>query len=475
MPTDRTNILIIMTDQQRYDIFSHRGNTHIETPHLDRLAEEGVLFTDATCTDPLCGPSRAAMLSGCYRFDGKYKRANREPDGPSLFTEKITTADEALAQAGYHVEYHGKWHTGNEHLGCYRGDNRVWGHRLPEWHDHIASKYDRPEGHEYAVDPYSGWPYRKVPLDDIASREASGKYTVYKNNCYGIFEIENEDTMTAFTVDKTVRFLESGPEKPFSVTCSILHPHLPFTPNQYYADMFAPDDMPIPDNIESFYHPDFNMFHGDRDRKKAIPELISPDGKGLGQFLALYYALIKEVDDQVGRLLDTLEKAGYKDNTLVIFTSDHGDMGGSHNCFAKGNFFEESLRVPLIMRYPDGIPAGTVLNSPAAGADLAPTILDYSRIPLLPQFHGRSLKTDIETGRSEQTWAYAEMQSQGRDYYCMRSHEWKVIFDREYKPAVLFDLKNDIGEFRNLLDEDSGNSNAVIQEARELLTAEYTT
>ena len=471
----RPNLLFIMTDQQRYDVFSHRGNMHIETPNLDRLAGEGALFGQATCTYPVCGPSRAAILSGCHMFDGKYGSGNREPEGESLFLEPVTTFDEALARAGYHVEYHGKWHTGNEHLDCYRGDNRVWGHHLREYHDYLAARYERPAGDAYAVDPYSDWPFRKVPLNDVADAEASKTYAVYRKNSYGVFEIGNEDTMTAFTVDKTVRFLRSRPPGPFSVTCSILHPHLPFTPNEHYAAMFGPGTMPIPGNVDAYYKPEFNQFHGKKNRKKAIPELISADGEGLGQFLALYYALIKEIDDHVGRLLDVLAEEGHDRNTLVIFTSDHGDMGGSHNSFAKCAFYEESLRVPLIMRYPEGIDPGMVLDCPATGADLAPTILDYCGVPALAQFHGGSLRPPLEGCDDPREWAYAEMIRFDEPYYCMRSRDWKIIFDGDRHPIVAFDLENDPGEFDNVLESDRREDvAAVVADARRELLANFT-
>lgn len=452
----RPNVLTIICDQLRYDVFSHRGNRHISTPHLDRLAAQGALFTDATCTFPLCGPARAALLTGCFSYDGHYRVQNREPDQPSVFAAHARTVDQLLDEAGYHVEYHGKWHTGNSHRECYRGDTRVWGHRLQEWHDHVAARYERPSGPDYAVDSYSGWPYRKIPYDDLTSRENAQRWTIYGGDHFGISEVRDEDTLTAFTVDKTVRFIrERRGNRPWAATCSILHPHLPFTPNPTYAAMFDPSKMPMPANVDAFYKAEFNLFHGKKDRRKAIPDLIPLDGSphGLGQFLALYYALVKEIDDHLGRLLACLEEEGLLSNTLLIFTSDHGDMGGSHNCFAKYNFFEESLRVPLILHWPNGISPGTRHPGPATGADIAPTILDACGITSPFPCHGHSLLADIAAHAPARTWAYAELTRDGESYHCLRSHDGKVIFDGNRHPIVVFDLAQDPGEFHNRVHE----------------------
>ena len=153
----RPNVLTIMCDQLRYDVFSHMGHAGIQTPNLDRLAREGVDFTEATCAAPLCGPSRAAILTGRYSYDGDYAPRNAEPHAPSLFLHDVRTIDEILSDAGYHVEYHGKWHVGNGHRQCYRGDNVVFGHDMRVYHDYLAKLYDWPgkTDRKYRVESYS--------------------------------------------------------------------------------------------------------------------------------------------------------------------------------------------------------------------------------------------------------------------------------------------------------------------------------
>jgi arylsulfatase A-like enzyme len=231
-PQNRPNVLTVMCDQLSHDVFSYMGNPTIQTPNLDRMVKEGVLFTDGICTNPLCGPSRAAMLTGCYAYDGKYLESNREPFDDSLFLQDVVTVDEALAANGYHVEYHGKWHVGNDHLDCYKGDRDVFGHKLTSYHDYLAARYQPPQGDGYRMESYTQWPYKKWPVDGILGTKSSERYNIYWKNHLGVMEIRDEDTLTAYTVRKTIDFLDSRPPEPFCATCSILHPHLPYTPNQ---------------------------------------------------------------------------------------------------------------------------------------------------------------------------------------------------------------------------------------------------
>jgi len=283
--TKRPNVLIILADQLRYDVFSHRGDRVIDTPNLDRLAGEGVLMTDATCSTPLCGPSRACLLSGCYGFDGKYQYRNCETTEKGLWLEEITTVDEALAEAGYHVDYHGKWHTGREHLDCYEGDRRVFGHKIVDYNAHLVARYPKPpDDAEHKIDRYTRWPYRYWPVDDMMASAKSKGYQMPHDNEAGIIDVADQDTLTAWTASKTVKFLRSRPPTPFAVTCSILHPHAPLIANEKYATMYDPADMPMPPNIAYTI-----------EKSPPVPGALPADASGLGQFMALYYGLVKEV------------------------------------------------------------------------------------------------------------------------------------------------------------------------------------
>ena len=462
----RPNVLFLLVDQLRYDVFSHRGCTLIDTPNLDRLASEGAVFEDAICSSPLCGPSRASMLSGCYGYDGTFLHRNRDPEQPSNFKKEIVTFDEALDRSGYHVEYHGKWHVGNRHLDCYRGDRRFYGHKMTEYHEYLSERYTKPPLNEsYGHDPYSNWHYRKWGVDGMMRTCREKGYRMTHNPMAGILEVEDEDTMTAWTAKKTVRFLNSKPAEPFGVTCSILQPHAPLIANETYAALLNPNEIPMPKNIDGYYPPSL-LERG----KPPIPEAVSADGKGLGQFMALYYGLVKELDVWVGEILDALEANGYKEDTLVVFTADHGELMGSHNSFSKMQFFEECLRVPLILRYPRKIEAGLRLDAAVSGADLAPTILDYCGVDPLTQFHGHSLRPVLEGKPPEDAYAYSDL----GDQKCLRSKEWKLVVT-DGEPDMLFHLGEDPYEMNNLLDDEilPAEAEATVGMLMEKIRAEY--
>lgn len=440
------NVLVILVDQLRHDAFSFRGNRMINTPNIDRLAAEGTTLTQATCSSPVCGPSRAALLSGAFSYDNTYVMRNRGMEEEGVWQKDITTVDEALTRAGYQARYHGKWHVGNGHLSCYEGTENMFDHEITDYTAYLKARYDKPpDDSAHKFDDYTNWRYRYWQIDELIEKAHRENVHVVHSNQAGTFDIASEDTLTAWTAQDTVDFLASQPEEPFSATCSILHPHGPVIPNEAYASMFAPANMPMPKNMYGVFAPQRR-----RGRPAPIPESIPPSEDGLGQFIALYYALVKEVDDWVGRILDALDEAGLTDNTLVAFTADHGELMGSHNSLGKGQFFEEAFRVPLIFRYPGVVPESQRVDAPASGVDVAPTILDYCGVEPLPQFHGSSLRGVMEGGEPDDRYAYGEYREGKRYQRCLRSTAWKYV-DRPGKQNLLFDLRSDPYEMHNLL------------------------
>jgi arylsulfatase A-like enzyme len=432
------NILFILTDQQRFDALSCAGNPVVHTPNLDRLAAGGARFTQATCSSPLCGPSRAALLTGMHLHGHGFPR-NAGIAQPGI-SESFVTRDELFARAGYLTGYQGKWHTGNTHLGCYAGGLR---HYMDEYHEHLQARYGplTPADGEL-VDRYTGWTYRPLPVDQMMRRAREDGFHMPHHPEAGVYPFRPEDSLTAWTVDRTIAFLEEMPAGPFNVTCSILHPHAPLCVTERYFRLYDPAKMPMPENIED----DF-----DYPRPEPVPTALPLTDDGLGMYISLYYGLVREVDDHVGRLLDALERTGQADNTVVVFTSDHGEMLGSHGNLSKSVFFEEAFRVPLLIRWPARIRAGTVIEEPATGADLAPTLLDLAGIEVPGHLHGRSLRAAL-LGESSHApeFAYGSL---GEGEYLSRSFrstETKLVLGRG-RPQ-LYDLSSDPGETRNLLD-----------------------
>jgi arylsulfatase A-like enzyme len=377
------------------------------------------------------------MLSGVSPFRGAYETVNREPDEPSPWKRELWTYDEILAQGGYHVEWQGKWHTGDAHRDCYEGRSLLWGHRITPYHEYLRRKYGSPDPiSSEKTDRYSRWPYTPWKVDELLQEAQRKGFMTMHHNEAGIVNVADEDSLTAWTVRRTIEYLDAGPAQPFCTTCSILHPHAPLIATERYARMFDPASIPIPVNLEA------NEFTD----KPAVPGGVPVGPEGLGQFAALYYGLVAELDHWVGRLLDSLDRNGLTGRTLVVFLADHGELMGAHGVFAKSLPYEESVRVPMILRLPGAIPAGAALDAPVVGVDLGPTILDYcGESAPEGQMDGQSLRGAIEGTGQPRNHAIIV----GRNWQAIRSREYKLI--RRDGGDLLFDLQADPGETENLL------------------------
>jgi arylsulfatase A-like enzyme len=432
------NVVFIMTDQQRFDALSCAGNPVLSTPNLDRLAREGVRFSQATCSTPLCGPSRASLLSG------QYMHAHRCPGNYPIerpgMPEDVTTWEEILHEKGYHCEYHGKWHTGKDNRGCYADG-------LPNYsklyHQYLVDKYGEPEKAEgQAIDRYTKWPYEPWEVDRMMIRARQQKRSMPHHNEAGEYPFPCEDSLTAWTAKRAVDYIRTQPKGRFSLSCSILHPHAPLIATKPYSNKYDPAAMPMPQTMVDVFTPERN----------AIPDVLKLTPDGLGSYISLYYGLVEEVDHWVGEILKALDETGLASNTMVVFTSDHGEMLGDHARVSKMVFYEEALRVPLLIRMPGKIKAGQVLDAPATGADVAPTILDYMGQAVPANMHGRSLRAEIDGKGNAAEFAYGEITNRPKRpnwQRLIRSQEWKFIYKQEQ--ALLYNLAKDPHETKNLL------------------------
>jgi len=464
-PSDRPNVLFILTDQQRWDSLSCNGNKVVHTPNLDRLASEGVNFTQDTCLSPLCGPSRAALLTGRlahhHRCYGNYELYEKKG-----LAEDIPTFDELLHETGYECEYQGKWHTGYAHREVYR--DGLKDHYLHLYHDEMTKRFPLPvawKSLNLRKDRYTKLPYKPWPVDDMMLNAPQNGFSMPNDNEAGESYIPHEHSLTAWTTQRAIRYLRSGPKRPFSMTCSILHPHAPLIACSPYHRMFDPSKMPIPSNVFD----DGSASHPRRPVPGAVP--VTPEG--LGSFMALYYGLVAEVDHWVGEILRALKEAGLEQNTLVVFTSDHGEMMGSHGTFSKANFHEEAFRVPLLMRLPGRIPAGMKSDAPANGMDIVPSILDFCGIqhPQNP-LAGHSLRPLVEGKSFKRPYAFGEFYYRKGHVHAVRSREWKLILYHNGR-AHLYKLQTDPGEQHNLLSPENRKPSHVdlAQELRGRLQA----
>jgi arylsulfatase A-like enzyme len=456
------NLLFIMTDQQRFDALSFAGNDILETPNLDRLAREGAWFKNAYTPCAVCVPARASILTG-HRVasTGVISNSLAYVD-EEMGIMPMNTYDEILADNGYTCEYYGKWHTPTFRARVYENPVTVAGKSSSElgpgkkraYLNYLAPKLparDLLPG-EF-LDTYTERPYLAHPIDkryDLKSRGEDAEVRVGQSDIHGVISIPTEYHISAFDGSKTIEALERLKDSTFSVTCSFHHPHPPYLGAKSYVDLFPPGRMPVPESIYDEMKDSPYLY-----RKRRTNQMYS-DPEKIKYFISEYYAMVKEVDDWVGKILDKLDELGLSENTLVIFTSDHGEMLGNHGMRGKFNFYEESSHIPLMIRFPGQIEPATVVDSYVSTVNLFATILDYLDMPE-QQSDGYSMRgliegTDEENGNYVVTEWLSELEK--APSHMVLKDGWKLMLpdsSANHVIKALYDLNTDPYEMKNLL------------------------
>jgi arylsulfatase len=466
MPATRApNVLWICTDQQRFDTLGAGGNRHASTPVLDRLWRDGCAFTHAFCQSPICTPSRASFLTGTYPSTTQNTR-----NGNDRWQGRYPLITRLLADAGYECGLIGKQHI----AGAYnrvepRGDDGY-----SHWRWSHAARDGWPVGHAYAD-------WVRAQGEDLGEliKDPAGVPTALHQ--------------TTWCAQKAIAFVESrgADERPWLLSINPYDPHEPFNPPQEYRDQFVPEAMPgpwfRPSDLEQQRRLAAIEFQGEARSPEAldIPHPVLPvypadprqppgdpaaarDAKTLQ---AAYYAMIKLVDDQVGRILQAVDAAGQTADTLVIFTSDHGEMLGDHGLVRKGcRFYEGLVRVPLILRWPARFPGGRESQELVELTDLAPTLLDAAGLEAPAWMVGRSLlpsaagRADPSQERQAVRCEYFDALApqvlraghDGHDgsYATMyRDRRYKLVVYHGHGLGELYDLDADPHEFDNRWDD----------------------
>jgi arylsulfatase A-like enzyme len=473
------NLLFIMTDQQRFDALSYAGNKILNTPNMDRLAREGAWFENAYTQCAVCTPARASMLTGHTVANTKVI-SNKQAYVPEYTgVMPMKTYDEILSENGYECEYYGKWHTPTFRARIYNNPVTAAGIHKTElgpgkkaaylkYLDPLYPERELKEGE--LKDTLTERPYVPDPIDrrfDLKNKGLESDIKVGQSDIHGITTIPAAYHISAFEASKTIQALERLKDKSFSITCSFHHPHPPYLAAEKYIKMYPPEKMvpPVSINDDMADSPYLKVKRG-TDEKYSDPKMIQ-------YFISEYYALVKEVDDWVGHILDKLDELGLTDNTLVIFTSDHGEMLGSHGMRGKFCFYEESSHVPMMIRFPGRIKPGTKVKAPVSNIDLFATILDYLGMPPHPS-DGSSLRGLVEGTTDENTYVVTEWLSdlQGRPSHMVVKGGWKLMLPdpsaKKLKKA-LYNLNDDPHELRNLL-ADGADSKAYAVKVAELET-----
>jgi arylsulfatase A-like enzyme len=361
------NLVFIFTDQQRFDTMAAYGNHRIQTPHLDQLAAQSTVFDQAYVTQPICTPSRSSIMTGLYPH-ATGCTANNLPLPASL-----PTLAEWLDDSDYITAYHGKWHLGDE---IYRQ------HGFDQWVS-IEDNYARTYGPER--DPTDRSSYHHFLLAH-GHRPADGQ----RFSRAEAARMPEPLTKAGFLGHTASAFIREHYGQPFVLYVNFLEPHAPyFGPRDAQHD---PDEVCLPSNFDAWptsRQPlKTRMFAaGYREQgKSGLPLRTVADWR---RMIANYWGLISLVDAAVGNILAALDETGARDRTIVVFTSDHGDMMGSHRLLTKFVMFQEAIRVPLLIQLP-GQSAGRRVFGPVSQVDLVPTLLDLLDQAVPDGLHGQS-------------------------------------------------------------------------------------
>ena len=452
MTFQRPNILWYCTDQQRFDTIAALGNPHIRTPNLDRFVAEGTAFTHAYCQSPICTPSRASFLTGMYP-----SRVHNPRNGNGWVHREVAAnlVTRQLAEAGYDGGLVGKLHL----AGAFNGrEPRVNdGYRYFKYSH--APRNDWPlDQHDYAawvqaqgVDPYS------VLLHNFDRRHLTGALmepTPEQDNT------PPEVHQTTWGTDASVEFINQPrpADQPWFLSVNVYDPHPPFNPPWEYYRRYDPAALPGP------YFQTSDLEHQGRLTASGIDfqsESQPPEDFEGNKVQAAYYAMIEQIDEQFGRLMDALEASGQAERTIVIFTSDHGESAGDYGLTQKGcRFFDGLSRVPLIWRLPGQIQAGLRSDALVELTDIAPTLLEYAGLPVPEAMQGRTLRPILageaapDTHRDFVRCEYLDaVEKPDHTFATMyRDRRWKLNVYHGHGIGELFDMEADPHEHNSLWD-----------------------
>lgn len=435
------NILWLCTDQQRFDTIRSLGNDLIRTPNIDRLVEEGVAFTQAFCQSPVCSPSRASFLTG------RYARTTRcRQNGQTIPADEVLVS-RMFADAGYRCGLAGKLHLAS----C--SDGKVEERIDDGYHDFHWSHHPQPDWPENA---YTQWLTTKgQSWEELYSGPDTG---------YVKHGVPAEFHQTTWCAETTMDFIQTNAGRPWFFSFNCFDPHHAFDPPPEYLAKYNPDEMPLPkrrDNeLES--KPTFQQLDAEWAHN-------SPGGFHSGamtdddrrQVTAAYYAMCELVDDQVGRILTCLEETGQRDKTIVIFMSDHGEMLGDHGIYYKGpHFYDEAVRVPLVISWPEKFSAGLQVDGLTELVDLVPTLLESAHLEIPERVQGKSLvplltgKANPQQHRDQVFCEYYNSWTHSNAYGTMlRTTSHKIVVYHGTGQGELYDLTSDPDEFVNLWDK----------------------
>lgn len=440
---ERPNILLICTDQQRFDSLGCYGNPDVLTPNIDSLASDGVRFETCYVQNPVCAPSRASLMTGRFpHANGVWANGVALGDEQPLFTR-------SLADSGYDCGLVGKLHL----APAFGGQTE---RRLDDGFRYFKWAHD--PAHSSPENAYHQWLRERFPLLYLEAKEDAKRF----------HSMPSEAHFTRWVTDEGIDFISSArvSEEPFFLWLNYFDPHHPFVAPEDYRSLYDRDSLapPIGSSEELTTKPPIHAEASRESHAGNAPGFLDYTPAEIQEIRATYYAMVSSIDFEVGRLLEILETQGLADNTLVIFTSDHGEMLGDHGLLLKGPlFYEGAVRVPLILRWPGQL-AYSLYRETTQWMDVGATILDAAGVPQLESSQAKSLLrimagTDVPRG-----WALCEYRDSCFPYEppvhatMLRFDKYKIVVyhgapatDRQ-RSGELYDLESDPTEELNLWD-----------------------
>ena len=411
------NVLFIVADQHNADVLGCAGHPVVKTPRLDALAEAGVRFVRTYCQDAICVPSRTSFMTGLYpRTTGCVDNPNKPPFHKTLFPMQ-----HAFQQSGYRTGCFGKRHL--PHIG-----------ELALGWDQSATTINPNQ--DPSDENFTDWITERGQLD-AHKRDFGGSHKA--DLMSHITEVREENRTTTYVTDKTLAFVEQCRDeaKPFFCWTNYIFPHQPYTPLQKWADMYQEDETALPESVTEPAEnlpPELQSWRGNTRRPWNLGT-AAKDHALYRRYVAYYYSLTSEVDACIGQLMDGLERLGLSENTIVIYTADHGDFVAAHGmvekCALGHNVYEETLRVPLIVSWPKHFRKGVVNDSLVELVDLYPTLIDLvglRRPKDAPALPGKSLKRALTKNKAT-----------GRKYAVSENWSQVTVITDRYKLGVWID------------------------------------
>ena len=426
----RPNLIIVLADQLRYQSVGYAGDAKAHTPNIDRLADQGINFGNFVSSTPVCAATRATLWTGKYASSTgmvvNELRINPNHDG----------LGHVLSAAGYQTDYIGKWH--------------LWANEAGN-HMDAANGYCPPGPYRLGFDGFwAGYNFNHRNYQAYYFRDDPERIEI---DGYGT------EHFTDLALER-IR-LHAEREEAFALVLSLSPPHPPFEkenvdPASY--ERFATSTFGLPSTWNDA--PDARM-----DRNTDPERWLEYWKPKLPEFLRVYYAMNTSLDEQFGRILKALDELDLTEDTIVVFTSDHGEMFGAQGRIQKMTFYEESVRVPLLIRWPEHVPAGRVSDACMAMPDLMPTVLGLMGLPVPEQVEGMNL-APLALGRSGPEPEFAFLQGMGHTYLWEDGFEWRGLRDKQYTYAVyrsdgkelLFDNLADPTQTRNLAEDPAGHA-----------------